>query len=159
MKRFHVHVSVDDLAANVRFYSRLFGAEPAVVKADYAKWMVEDPRINFAISSRGRTAGVNHLGVQVDSDSELTALRAQFADAGLAGMDQDGASCCYAKSDKTWLVDPQGVPWETYHTMGVIETFGEDAASKGEAAGARSACCGPSAKSGGATGRAMGCRG
>jgi catechol 2,3-dioxygenase-like lactoylglutathione lyase family enzyme len=125
MKRFHVHVSVDDLDANVRFYSAIFGAPPAVLKPDYAKWMLDDPRINFAISRRGVKAGVDHLGVQVDSDSELAALREQVADAKIARLDQAGAECCYARSDKYWTADPQGIPWETFHTLDTIPIYGK----------------------------------
>jgi catechol 2,3-dioxygenase-like lactoylglutathione lyase family enzyme len=140
MKRFHVHVGVADLDASIRFYSALFGAEPSVRKHDYAKWMVDDPRINFAISQRGdgRRTGINHLGLQVDSDQELEALRAQAAQADLAAAAEKGVNCCYAKSNKYWYTDPTGVAWETYHTLGQVEIFGDDA----EAA-APQTCCGP----------------
>ena len=141
MKRFHVHVSVKDLSESIRFYSKLFGAEPTVTKSDYAKWMVEDPRVNFAISQRGHAAGVNHLGFQVDSDDELKGLRSQVAAADLAALDEDSAACCYAKSDKYWVEDPQGIAWETFHTLGSIPVFGE-----GVAASTDSACCAPLAK-------------
>ena len=139
MKRFHVHVSVQDLPESLRFYSDLFGAPPSVVKDDYAKWMLEDPRINFAISRRGRAAGVNHLGFQVDSDEELKDLREQVSKAGLAALDQAGASCCYAKTDKYWIEDPQGVAWETFHTLSSVPIFGEETRRSGE----KSACCAP----------------
>jgi catechol 2,3-dioxygenase-like lactoylglutathione lyase family enzyme len=144
MKRFHVHVAVDDLAANIRFYSTVFGQAPAVEKPDYAKWMLEDPRINFAISSRGLETGVDHLGLQVDSAEELKELRDRVAQADIAALDQSGAACCYAKSDKYWTRDPQGVAWETYHTLGEIPTYGRDA--KAPAAPAdkpATACCAP----------------
>ena len=141
MKRFHVHVSVDDLAANIRFYSAVFGAKPTVQKPDYAKWMMEDPRVNFAISQRGSKAGVNHLGFQVDSDEELTLLRKQVADAEIAALDQPGATCCYARSDKYWITDPQGVAWETYHTLGEAEIYGT-VTKPAEQGGA---CCMPKA--------------
>jgi len=141
MKRFHVHVSVDDLAASIRFYSSIFGVGPAVEKSDYAKWMLEDPRINFAISNRGGKAGVNHLGLQVDSADELAALRAQVARADIAADDEPAAQCCYAVSDKYWIEDPQGVAWETFHTLGDIPMFGNDATPRAEAAPA--ACCTP----------------
>jgi len=144
MKRFHVHVSVQDLPESLRFYSDLFGAPPSVVKDDYAKWMIEDPRINFAISRRGRAAGVNHLGFQVDSDEELKDLREQVSKAGIAALDQAGASCCYAKSDKYWIEDPQGVAWETFHTLGSVPIFGEETRRSGE----KSACCVPREKTG-----------
>lgn len=143
MKRFHVHVTVDDLAANVRFYSAAFGAAPTVQEADYAKWMIEDPRINFAISARGRKSGIDHLGIQVDSEEELTALRAQVAAAEIAAQDQPQAECCYALSNKYWTTDPQGIAWETYHTLASIPVFG--ATSRREADSSTPACCaGPS---------------
>ncbi len=149
MKRFHVHVSVADLDKNIRFYSGMFGAPPTVVKPDYAKWMLEDPRINFAISQRGNAPGVNHLGLQVDSDEELKGLRADAASADVAVLDQANASCCYAKSDKYWVTDPQGVAWETFHTLGSVPTFGDDAEPAAAAVcctpAASSACCGPAA--------------
>ena len=141
MKRFHVHVSVNDLAKSIRFYTSVFGAAPAVEKADYAKWMLDDPRINFAISNRGGKAGVNHLGLQVDSADELAALRAQVARADIAADDEPAAQCCYAVSDKYWIEDPQGVAWETFHTLGDIPVFGNDATPRAEAAPA--ACCTP----------------
>lgn len=139
MKRFHVHVGVADLDASIRFYSALFGAEPAVRKPDYAKWMVEDPRINFAISRRGdgRRVGVNHLGLQVDSDEELEALKTQAERADLAGAAEKGVNCCYAKSNKYWYTDPTGVPWETYHSLGQVEFFGDEH----PAAESKGACC------------------
>lgn len=124
MKRFHVHVAVNDLEASIRFYSTVFGAAPTVRKPDYAKWMIEDPRINFAISHRGAKAGVDHLGFQVDSDEELAALRSQVRAAEIAAVDQPDATCCYARSDKYWVTDPQGVAWETYHTFGEVEIYG-----------------------------------
>ncbi len=130
MKRFHVHVAVQDLAASIRFYSSVFGAEPSVAKPDYAKWMLEDPRINFAISQRGAPAGVNHLGIQVDSAEELSALREQVAAADIPAQDEKAANCCYAKSDKYWLQDPQGIAWETFHTLGSIPMFAEHSASE-----------------------------
>ena len=140
MKRFHVHVAVDDLEANIRFYSTVFGAEPTVRKPDYAKWMMEDPRINFAVSQRGAKAGVDHLGFQVDSDDELQALRQQVAKAEIAALDQPDAECCYARSDKYWVTDPQGIAWETYRTLGEAEIYGADSKKKTAEAGA---CCAP----------------
>ena len=140
MKRFHVHVGVDDLDANIRFYSTVFGAEPTVRKPDYAKWMVEDPRVNFAISQRGAKAGVDHLGFQVDSDEELSALRSQIAAAEISAFDQPDAECCYARSDKYWITDPQGIAWETYRTLGEANIFGADVQ---KAAAESGACCAP----------------
>jgi catechol 2,3-dioxygenase-like lactoylglutathione lyase family enzyme len=147
MKRFHVHVAVDDLPASVRFYSTVFGAEPTVQKSDYAKWMIDDPRINFAISSRGGNPGVNHLGFQVDSATEFEAMRAQLARADAGLVEEAGANCCYAKSDKYWITDPTGIAWETYRTLGSIPLFGgaaQDACCAGETHGqatAADACC------------------
>jgi len=145
MKRFHVHVSVDDLDASIRFYSTVFGAAPSVRKDDYAKWMIDDPRVNFAISKRGATPGLDHLGLQVESDDELRALRSRVQQAEIAALDQTGAACCYAKSDKYWITDPQGIAWETFHTLDVIPVFGEDNRTAQPGA-ADASCCGPSAK-------------
>jgi catechol 2,3-dioxygenase-like lactoylglutathione lyase family enzyme len=135
MKRFHVHVAVDDLAANIRFYSTVFGAQPTVVKDDYAKWMLDDPRVNFAISNRGAKLGLDHLGLQVDSDEELAALRAQVGKAEISAFDQSQAACCYAKSDKYWINDPQGIAWETFHTLDSIPVYGDTDRSQ------KSVCC------------------
>ena len=154
MKRFHVHVSVEDLEANIKFYSTVFGSPPTVVKSDYAKWMVDDPRINFAISKRGSGAGIDHLGLQVESDQELSPLREQVAGAEIAALDQPDSACCYARSDKYWTTDPQGIAWETFHTLDSIPVYGEversqksaccDAAPAVEAAPSKtSACCAP----------------
>jgi catechol 2,3-dioxygenase-like lactoylglutathione lyase family enzyme len=126
MKRFHVHVAVDDLDANIRFYSAVFGTPPTVTKTDYAKWMIEEPRINFAISNRGAKTGLDHLGFQVDSDEELRELRQKVAEAEIAALDQPQAECCYARSDKYWITDPQGIAWETYRTLGEVEIYGTD---------------------------------
>ncbi|MFM0597225.1 ArsI/CadI family heavy metal resistance metalloenzyme [Paraburkholderia dilworthii] len=141
MKRFHVHVVVPKLDDSVRFYSSMFGAQPTVLKDDYAKWMLEDPRVNFAISARGGETGVNHLGFQVDSDEELSALRQQVTAGSVAVEDQPAAQCCYASSNKYWTQDPAGVPWETYHTLGGIPMFGADShqSPTSEASGACSA--------------------
>ena len=128
MKRLHVHVAVPDLTQSIRFYSTLFGAEPVKVKPDYAKWMLEDPRVNFAISQRGtRAPGVDHIGVQVDSRAELDELSLRLKAAGENTFDEEAVSCCYAKGDKTWVNDPAGVRWETFYTFGDATTYGEDA--------------------------------
>ncbi|SEB08347.1 lactoylglutathione lyase [Thiothrix caldifontis] len=129
MKRFHVHLSVDDLAQSIGFYNKLFGQTPSVERSDYAKWMLEDPRVNFAISARGHTLGVNHFGFQAEDAAELQELkqRAQMA-AGDAVLDQGETACCYAKSDKHWTVDPAGFAWEHYQTMGELQEFGVDRA-------------------------------
>jgi len=146
MKRLHVHVSVDDLAKSIQFYSTLFAAEPTVTKDDYAKWMLEDPRVNFAISQRGGDAGVNHLGFQVDDAGELDDIhgRLQRADAGV--VEEKGVSCCYAKSDKYWVTDPAGIAWETFRSLGTVPFYKASAGSEEKSAacgGATVACCAP----------------
>ena len=158
MKRFHVHVSVPDLAASVRFYSVLFGQQPSVHKSDYAKWMLEDPRVNFAISQRGARAGVNHLGLQTDSDEELEALAGQLQQADLQTHAEKDIGCCYARSNKYWVTDPSGVAWETFHSLGTIPTYeGEPAAAPAQASssccapGQASSCCAPATATPGAT--------
>ena len=140
MKRLHVHVDVPDIEQSVRFYSTLFGAEPTKRMPDYAKWMLDDPRVNFAISARGGNVGVNHLGLQADSADELAGIREQFTAADQSSLqDEPGANCCYAKSDKHWVTDPQGIAWEGYHTLGEVRYFDGDHADRG----AESACCAP----------------
>jgi len=142
MKRFHVHVGVRDLDDSIRFYAQLFGAEPAVRKPDYAKWMLEDPRVNFAISTRSGRVGVNHLGLQVDAADELSPLRERFAAADARSLvDEPAVACCYARSDKHWVSDPQGVAWEGWHSLGEVQFY--DAADAGDRVGQASACCGP----------------
>ena len=123
MNRFHVHLNVSDLPASIAFYNELFGAEPTVTKHDYAKWMLEDPRINFAISNTGRAPGIDHLGLQVDSDDELANLGKRLDAAGGTVVPEDAAICCYAKSDKLWTEDPQGTKWETFHTKGDATSY------------------------------------
>lgn len=123
MNRFHVHLNVADLAGSIRFYTELFAAAPSVVKPDYAKWMLEDPRVNFAISSTGRPAGVDHLGLQVDTAEELAALGPRLDAAGGTVVPEDATVCCYARSDKLWTEDPQGTRWETFHTLGDATTY------------------------------------
>jgi catechol 2,3-dioxygenase-like lactoylglutathione lyase family enzyme len=140
MKRFHVHVAVDDLATNIRFYSTVFGMPPTVEKSDYAKWMLEDPRLNFAISQRGLEAGIDHLGLQVETDEELTQMRGQVGKAEIAALDQTNASCCYAKSDKYWVTDPQGIAWETFRTLDSIPVYGNTVR---EQPAEKAACCAP----------------
>ena len=141
MKRLHVHVAVHDLERSIRFYKALFDAEPTVKKDDYAKWQLEDPRVNFAISKRGARAGLDHLGIQVDDDAELGQLRSQLAQANVAITDQKNATCCYAKSDKHWTLDPQGIAWESFHTLEAAPRYGEDA--RIEVRQAKAACCAP----------------
>ena len=142
MKRFHVHLSVPDLASSIRFYSGLFGGPPSVEKSDYAKWMLDEPRVNFAISQRGSRTGLNHLGLQADSSEELATIRASF-DAAERGavVDEPDARCCYAVSDKHWVRDPQGIAWEAFHSQGTIELYDG-------ACGGATACCGDDAKPG-----------
>ena len=138
MKRFHVHVAVPDLNESIRFYSTMFGVEPAVVKPDYAKWMLDDPRVNFAISQRSTRAGINHLGLQVDSDDELEALHARLRSAETHVAEEKNVSCCYARSDKYWVTDPAGVAWESFRNLGSVEFYDE----KGNAS-EPSGCCAP----------------
>jgi catechol 2,3-dioxygenase-like lactoylglutathione lyase family enzyme len=126
VKRFHVHVSVDDLAASIRFYRSLFGAEPVVTKSDYARWLLEDPRVNFAISANHQPVGINHLGFQVDSDEELRGLRTQLEAADARMVEENERPCCYARADKYWVTDPTGIAWESFHTLGPMRVYGED---------------------------------
>lgn len=143
MKRLHLHVSVPDLDQAMAFYSTLFGAPPSVIKPDYAKWMLEDPRVNLAISCRARATGIDHVGIQVDSAGELAELAARLKAAGSETFDQEATTCCYARSDKSWVSDPAGVRWETFFTHGEATAYGEDEVIP-EAAGA---CCpAPAAK-------------
>ncbi len=165
MKRLHLHVAVDDLQKSIAFYSTLFGSSPAVVKDDYAKWMLDDPQVNLAISARGRAAGLDHMGIQTETPEELQQLARRLKDAGETTLDQEAATCCYAKSDKAWVSDPSGLRWETFHTHGASTVYGEDEAPvvsdaacsvqetpqgvccppKPELA-AESSCCGPSGR-------------
>ena len=140
MKRLHVHVAVQDLDKSVGFYSTLFNAGPSVLKDDYAKWMLDDPRVNFAISARGRAAGIDHLGLQVDTGEELAELAGRLKAAGEATRDQAATTCCYARSDKTWVEDPAGVRWETFFTFGDAPLYGEDQPASVQAE-PRQACC------------------
>lgn len=144
MKRFHVHAHVEDLQASIAFYSKLFGAEPTRVESDYAKWMLEDPRINFAISTRGGELGIDHLGIQTDNAEELAELKARAEAADLALQDQGETTCCYARSEKHWVTDPQGIAWEHFHTLDSIPVFSEKQQPT-TAASEPSACCAPSA--------------
>ncbi|MDI3467707.1 MAG: glyoxalase [Nitrospira sp.] len=140
MKRLHVHVGVENIEEAIRFYSALFGAEPIKTKTDYAKWLLDDPRVNFAISTRASKKGVDHLGIQVEDNSELDELRGRLKIANLAVFDEGETVCCYAKSDKTWVQDPAGVAWETYRTMEDAQIYGENPVN------AESACCTPETK-------------
>ena len=141
MKRMHIHMGAADLERSVRFYSQLFGSAPTVLKDDYAKWMLEDPRVNFAISDRARVAGVDHLGIQVENSEELAELAGRLKAAGEVTRDQEATTCCYANSDKCWVNDPNGVRWETFHTTGEAVAYGEDEPDVVLRA-AKQACCG-----------------
>ncbi|MBV9989919.1 MAG: VOC family protein [Alphaproteobacteria bacterium] len=145
MKRLHVHVAVDDLKTSIGFYSTLFGAQPSVLKDDYAKWMLDDPMVNFAISSRAeRAPGIDHLGMQVESDHELRELSGRLKAAGETTRDQEATTCCYAQSNKAWVDDPSGLRWETFFTFGDATVYGED--EPPAAAAPKQACCAPAAK-------------
>ncbi len=138
MKRFHIHVGVKNLNESIQFYSTVFGQKPSKVKEDYAKWMLEDPRINFAISTRANIIGVDHLGLQVDEELELSAILDRLKNADLGVYDEGTTTCCYAESSKAWVKDPSGIAWEAYHTMADAELFNENSESKANA------CCAPS---------------
>ena len=145
MKRFHVHLHVDDLARSIGFYSKLFAAEPTRVESDYAKWMLDDPRLNFAISTRGRQPGIDHLGFQTDDPAELATLKARAEAADMALLDEGTTTCCYARSEKYWVTDPAGVAWEHFHTLANIPVFREATAGNTalEAEAPVAACCEP----------------
>lgn len=136
MKRFHIHIAVSNLADSIRFYNALFGTKPVKEKSDYAKWMLEDPRINFAISTRAGKHGVEHLGIQVDDAAELETLRKQFSEANISTHSNGETTCCYAKSEKSWVNDPNGIAWETYHTMEDAQFFSGEKVTE-------SSCCMP----------------
>ena len=147
MKRFHVHAHVEDLKASVAFYSRLFAAEPARLEADYAKWMLEDPRVNFAISSRGGATGVDHLGFQTDDPAELGELKARAQAADISLLDEGETTCCYARSEKHWVTDPQGIAWEHFHTLSNVPVFSEKSTTTDPQAETQpTACCGGSGR-------------
>jgi catechol 2,3-dioxygenase-like lactoylglutathione lyase family enzyme len=149
MKRLHVHVAVDDLSGAIGFYSALFGAEPGVVKPDYAKWMLDDPRVNFAISMRGRPPGLDHLGIQVETRGELEEVYGRLRQAGRSVIDQGETRCCYARSEKSWTDDPAGIAWEAFLTTGESTTYGDgtgERLSEPRIARAQAqACCAPRA--------------
>ncbi len=147
MKRMHIHVSVPDVAASIPFYAALFAAEPSVVKPDYAKWMLDDPRVNFAISARGKTHGLDHLGIQADNEDELADVYSRLKAAGRPVLEEGATTCCYARSTKSWIADPSGIAWETFLTTGA-STFYGDAGDKAEEVRIAQkpeagACCGP----------------
>lgn len=146
MKRLHVHVAVSDIAQSVGFYSALFASQPSVLKSDYAKWMLDDPRVNFAISTRGREPGLDHLGIQVENQEELHEVYGRLRQAGGNIIEQGQTACCYAKSEKSWIDDPAGIAWETFHTTGDSTTYGDGTGEHEARVVAReSACCAPEA--------------
>jgi len=144
MKRLHVHVAVADLEKSAKFYTGLFGTEPTVQKEDYAKWMLEDPRVNFAISARGREPGLDHLGIQAEDETELKEVSSRLKAADVEVFDEGSTTCCYAKSDKAWVVDPQGIAWETFLTTGAATVYGDDnQVSSAVPLHRQTACCAP----------------
>jgi predicted enzyme related to lactoylglutathione lyase len=142
MKRMHVHVAVDDLQHSIGFYSALFAAQPTVIKSDYAKWMLDDPRVNFAISARGRNAGLDHLGIQVENKDELGEVYARLHKAGGTVIEQGQTNCCYAKSEKSWIDDPSGVSWETFLTTGETTDYGDGSGEREVRTAHTKSCCG-----------------
>jgi len=143
MKRLHVHIGVDDLTTSIRFYSALFAAEPTVCKGDYAKWMLDNPRVNFAISTGHGSAGIQHLGIQVEDGAELAEVYDRLKAADAPVLDEGSTVCCYAKSEKSWISDPQGIAWETFLTHGESTVYGGDAPAVAAAKPKASSCCGP----------------
>ena len=148
MKRLHIHVAVENLPQSIGFYSALFAAQPAVVKTDYAKWMLDDPRINFAISQRSHTVGINHLGLQAETEDELEGIHASLQQADEAIVAEKGVQCCYAKSDKYWVTDPQGIAWESFRSLGSVPLYGVENETAPGACGSKAAngCCVPTAE-------------
>jgi catechol 2,3-dioxygenase-like lactoylglutathione lyase family enzyme len=144
MNRFHVHMHVNELGKAIRFYADLFGAPPSVIKSDYAKWMLDDPRVNFAISERAGAAGIDHLGIQVERREELDVVHRRLESAGRKLGDVGRAECCYAVSDKGWVSDPAGVKWETFFTLGPATTYGDGKVEKTVEAAPEKTCCAPS---------------
>jgi catechol 2,3-dioxygenase-like lactoylglutathione lyase family enzyme len=143
MKRIHVHVGVEDLDRSIGFYSALFATQPAVVRPDYAKWMLDDPRVNFAISTRGKQPGLDHLGIQVESQSELHEVYARLRTAGGTVIEQGHTACCYAKSEKSWIDDPSGISWETFHTTGESTVYGDGSGEREARVAHEKPCCAP----------------
>ena len=143
MKRIHVHVSVDNIDSAIGFYSALFATKPSVVKDDYAKWMLDDPRVNFAISSRGANPGLDHLGIQVESEAELQDVYSRLRDAGQNVIEQGKTTCCYAKSEKSWIDDPAGIAWETFATTGESTDYGDGSGERVARIAHEKSCCDP----------------
>jgi catechol 2,3-dioxygenase-like lactoylglutathione lyase family enzyme len=147
MKRLHVHVAVQDISQSIGFYSALFAAQPTVVKSDYAKWMLDDPRVNFAISTRGREPGLDHLGIQVEDQNELQEVYGRLHEAGADVIEQGQTACCYARSEKSWIEDPAGISWETFLTTGESIVYGDGSGERAAriAHQKEGACCAPQA--------------
>src|SRR5580704_8148860 len=143
MKRFHVHVGVDNLPQAIGFYSTLFAAKPSVVKPDYAKWMLDDPRVNFAISTRGRQPGLDHLGIQAGDKDELEEIYARLHIAGNNVIEQGQTRCCYAQSEKSWIEDPAGISWEAFLTTGESTDYGDGSGEREARVAHTKACCTP----------------
>src|SRR6201998_1804814 len=143
MKRLHVHMAVENLSQSIGFYSALFAAQPAVIKTDYAKWMLDDPRVNFAISTRGRQPGLDHLGIQVESQDELQQVYARLRQAGGAIVEQGQTTWCYPKSEKSWIDDPAGIAWETFYTTGESTNYGDGTGERVARVAHETSCCAP----------------
>jgi len=143
MKRLHVHVAVENLEHAIGFYSALFAAQPSVIKTDYAKWMLDDPRVNFAISTRGRTPGLDHLGIQVEDKEELNEVYARLQRSGGEVIEQGQTTCCYAKSEKSWIDDPAGIAWETFLTTGESTDYGDGSGERVARVANAKSCCAP----------------
>jgi len=126
MNRMHIHLSVSDLDSNIKFYTTMFGIEPTILESDYAKWRLENPSVNFAISNKGRVNGLNHLGLELDSDEELNKVHKRIEENNIESLEEKGAHCCYSESDKYWVLDPQGIPWENFHSLREIPIYGKD---------------------------------
>jgi catechol 2,3-dioxygenase-like lactoylglutathione lyase family enzyme len=145
MKRMHIHVAVDNLQRSIDFYSALFAAQPTLIKPDYAKWMLDDPRVNFAISTRGREGGLDHLGIQAENGEELKEIYARLHKAGGDIIEQGQTNCCYAKSEKSWIDDPSGISWETFHTTGESTDYGDGSGERAARIAHEKSCCAPQA--------------
>lgn len=142
MSRLHLHIAVDDIQKNIEFYSALFGASPTKVEIDYAKWQLDDPKVNFAISNRSKSTGVDHVGIQTESTEELEAIEQRLTDAGIKGVQQEASTCCYSESEKYWAMDPQDIPWETFHTLNSAQVFKLDDDNASD--DSNNSCCAPS---------------
>ena len=144
MSRLHLHIAVENIQQNIEFYSALFGASPTKIEVDYAKWQLDDPKVNFAISSRSKTTGVDHIGIQTESTEELAEIEQRLTNAGIKGVQQEASTCCYSESEKYWAMDPQGIPWETFHTLGSAKVFKLDTNSDNSNDDSSTSCCAPS---------------